>query len=67
MPAKRAEPLWRRTCVAAAAALGVLEARDATKSLSSGGGGADRPSWKPRKDFLLVTRKTHPQQHLRPV
>lgn len=44
MPAKRAEPLWRRTCVAAAAALGVLEARDATKSLSSGGGGGSRPT-----------------------
>ena len=65
MPAQRAELRWRRTCVAAAAALGLLEARDTTKSLSSEG--ADQPSWKPRKDFLLVTRKTQPQEHLSPV
>lgn len=38
MPAKRAELLWCRTCVAAAAAPGLLEARDTTKSLSSEGG-----------------------------
>ena len=38
MPAQRAKLRWRRTCVAAAAALGLLEARDTTKSLSSEGG-----------------------------